>query len=85
MNTLFMKILLWFGIMLAKVLEVGMLTPPIGLNVFVIKGVVGNLISTEAIFRGILWFLAADVVTLALLVAFPDISLFLPRLLGYGV
>lgn len=74
--------LIWFGILIVKLLEIGLITPPVGLNVFVIKGVVGNLVSTEAIFRGILWFLAADVVTLALLVIFPEISLFLPGLLG---
>lgn len=76
--------LIWFGILIVKLLEIGLITPPVGLNVFVIKGVVGNLVSTEAIFRGILWFLAADIVTLALLVLIPDISLILPRLLGYG-
>ena len=74
--------LIWFGILIVKLLEIGLITPPVGLNVFVIKGVVGNLISTEAIFRGILLFLAADIVTLTLLVVFPDISLVLPRLLG---
>ena len=74
--------LIWFGILIVKLLEIGLITPPVGLNVFVIKGVVGNLIPTESIFRGILWFLAADVITLALLVAFPQIALFLPGLLG---
>lgn len=74
--------LIWFGILIVKLLEIGLITPPVGLNVFVIKGAAGNLASTEAIFRGILIFLAADLVTMALLVAFPEISLFLPRLLG---
>lgn len=74
--------LIWFGILVVKLLEIGLITPPVGLNVFVIKGVVGNLATTEQIFRGILIFLAADLVTMALLVAFPEISLFLPRLLG---
>jgi C4-dicarboxylate transporter DctM subunit len=74
--------LIWFGILIVKLLEIGLITPPVGLNVFVIKGVVGNLVSTEAIFRGILWFLAADIITMALLIIFPQISLFLPGLLG---
>jgi tripartite ATP-independent transporter DctM subunit len=73
--------LIWFGILIVKLLEIGLITPPVGLNVFVIKGVVGNLVSTDAIFRGILLFLAADLVTLTLLVLFPEISLVLPRLL----
>ena len=70
--------LLWFGIILAKLLEIGMITPPVGLNVFVIKSVVGNLVSTGGIFRGILWFLAADLVVVVLLVLFPGIVLWLP-------
>ncbi len=74
--------LIWFGVFVAKLLEIGMITPPVGMNVFVIKNVVGNLISTTAIFRGILWFLAADLVGVALLIAFPDIILFLPRTFG---
>jgi tripartite ATP-independent transporter DctM subunit len=74
--------LLWFGIILTKLLEIGMITPPIGMNVFVIKGVVGNLVSTSAIFRGIGWFLAIDLVILLVLILWPDLILFLPRVLG---
>lgn len=72
--------LLWFGVLLTKLLEIGMVTPPIGMNVFVMKGVVGNLVSTTAIFRGILWFIVMDLAVVALLIAFPDIILFLPNL-----
>ena len=56
----------------------GMITPPIGINVFVIKGVVGNLTTLTQIFRGIIWFLIADVVVIALILAFPDIITYLP-------
>ncbi|MDF2235702.1 TRAP transporter large permease [Albimonas sp. CAU 1670] len=73
--------LLWFGIVLAKFLEIGMITPPIGLNVFVIKSVVGDLVSVAGIFRGILWFLLADLIVVTLLVVFPDIILWLPALM----
>ena len=73
--------LIWFGVLLAKFLEVGMITPPIGLNVFVIKSVVGDLVSTGAIFRGILWFLVADVVVVGLLITFPELVLALPRMM----
>ena len=69
----------WFGVLLAKFLEVGMITPPIGLNVFVIKSVVGDLVGTSGIFRGILWFLVADAVVIAALIAFPGIVLTLPQ------
>lgn len=73
--------LLWFGIVLAKFLEIGMITPPIGLNVFVIKSVVGDLVSTGRIFYGITWFLVADLVVVALLMIFPEIILWLPSMM----
>lgn len=68
----------WFGIIVIKYLEIGLITPPVGLNVYVIKGVVGDKIPLEDIFRGITWFLAMDILTLAILIAFPQITLFLP-------
>jgi tripartite ATP-independent transporter DctM subunit len=73
--------LVWFGVLLTKFLEIGMITPPIGLNVFVIKGVVGNLATTTTIFRGVMWFLVADLIVIVLLIAFPDIVLYLPSLM----
>lgn len=73
--------LIWFGILIVKYLEIGLITPPVGLNVFVIKGIVGDAIKTEVIFRGILWFVVADLITLSLLIAFPEITLVLPSLL----
>ncbi|MDF1730638.1 MAG: TRAP transporter large permease [Minwuia sp.] len=74
--------LIWFGVLLTKFLEIGMITPPIGLNVFVIKGVVGDLASTGVIFRGIAWFLVADLMIIIALIAVPDIILYLPNLVG---
>jgi tripartite ATP-independent transporter DctM subunit len=73
--------LIWFGVLLTKLLEVGMITPPIGMNVFVIKSVVGNLVTTGAIFRGVLWFLVMDIVVIAFLIIWPGFVLFLPNLL----
>ncbi len=70
--------LIWFGILLAKFLEIGMITPPIGLNIFVIKGVVGNLASTGTIFRGVMWFLVADLFVVFALAVFPILVLWLP-------
>jgi C4-dicarboxylate transporter DctM subunit len=69
---------IWFGILMVRVVEIGLITPPIGLNVFVISGVAGD-VPLYDIFRGILPFLAADVVCVALLVIFPQIALFLPN------
>lgn len=71
---------LWFGVFLTKLLEVGMLSPPIGMNVFVIKGVVDKRITLTTIFRGVMWFMACDLALIALLIAFPAIILFLPEL-----
>lgn len=75
--------IIWFGILVIKYLEIGLITPPVGLNVYVIKGVVGNTVPLETIFKGVLWFVLADVVTLALLIIFPEISLILPRLMEF--
>lgn len=71
--------LIWFGVVLTKLLEIGMITPPIGMNVFVIKGVVGNLITTARLFRGITWFLVMDFIVLALMMIYPQIILWLPE------
>ncbi len=74
--------LIWFGIILIKLLEIGMITPPLGLNVFVLKGVVGDEVKLETMFRGVIGFLLVDIVTLLLLMSFPMITLWLPRMLG---
>jgi tripartite ATP-independent transporter DctM subunit len=73
--------LLWFGVVLTKLLEIGMITPPIGMNVFVIKSVVGNLATTSSIFRGIFWFLIMDLFVLLFLMVFPDYILYLPSIM----
>jgi tripartite ATP-independent transporter DctM subunit len=73
--------LIWFGIIVIKLLEIGLVTPPVGLNVFVMKSSLGNLIELSQIFRGVLWFIAVDILVLALLIAFPQIALWLPSLM----
>ncbi len=73
--------LVWFGILVVKLLEIGMVTPPVGMNVYVIKGSLGNLVSLQEVFRGVGWFIAADAVTFLLLVLFPALSLWLPSLM----
>ena len=75
--------LVWFGILLVKLLEVGMITPPVGLNVFVLKGAIGDAVKLEQIFRGIGPFLLMDIVTLAIMIAFPALILWLPAYM-YG-
>jgi len=73
--------LVWFGIIVIKLLEIGLVTPPIGLNVYVIKGALGHAVTLQDIFKGIGWFIAMDVAALALLVLFPMLALFLPDLM----
>jgi tripartite ATP-independent transporter DctM subunit len=74
--------LVWFGVIVVKYLEIGLLTPPVGFNVYVIKTVVGDEISLETIFKGVGWFLGCEVIIMALLIAFPQISLYLPSLMN---
>lgn len=70
----------WFGILVVKMAELCLITPPIGLNCFVVAGVRDD-ISVQDVFRGVAPFFVADAVTIAALIAFPGIVLFLPRLL----
>lgn len=77
--------LIWFGIIVVKLVEIGAITPPFGITVYVVKGVVGNSVPLEDVFRGIWWFLAMEFLTLAILFMFPSITLVLPNLmLGKG-
>lgn len=73
--------MVWYGVLVVKFIEMGMLTPPLGFNVFVVKGVVGNKIPLGTIFRGVGWFLVCDLIVVGLLIAFPEIVLFLPNLM----
>lgn len=73
--------LIWMGVLVVMLLEIGLLTPPVGLNAFVVKSIVGDAVPLSTIFRGLTWFIAVDFVVVALLIAFPDISLYLPSLL----
>ncbi|WP_118137082.1 TRAP transporter large permease [Oceanicella sp. SM1341] len=67
-----------FGVVLTKLLEIGMLTPPVGMNVFVIKSVVGGLVPVQAIFRNVAVFIVVDLAIVALLIAVPGLALWLP-------
>lgn len=74
--------LIWFGIILVKLLEIGLVTPPVGLNVYVMKSALGNLVPLTTIFRGIAWFVVADMITLTLIIFFPWLALVLPSMMG---
>ena len=70
---------IWWGIINVVVIEIGMITPPIGLNVFVLQGVAPD-IPLKTIFKGIIPFLMADFIRLAILVSFPPLIMWLPNL-----
>ncbi|MDP6176164.1 MAG: TRAP transporter large permease subunit, partial [Rhodospirillales bacterium] len=69
---------IWFGVINVMVIEIGMITPPIGINVFVLHGIARD-IPLKTIFRGIVPFLAADLVRLTILTFFPILALWLPQ------
>ena len=72
---------IWFGILVVLVVELGLITPPIGMNVFVIKGIARD-VPLESIFRGVLPFVIAQVILIAILIAFPQVALWLPSTMG---
>lgn len=74
--------MIWFGIILVKLLEIGLMTPPLGLNVYVIHSALRGQVPLSTIFRGSAGFVGVDLVTLGLLIAFPIIILWLPGIAG---
>jgi C4-dicarboxylate transporter DctM subunit len=72
---------IWFGVLIVCVVEIGMISPPVGMNVFVLRSVLPD-VPTSQIWKGVMPFLAADIVRLGVLIAFPIITLWLPKTLG---
>ena len=72
---------IWFGILIVCVVEIGMISPPVGMNVFVLRSVLPD-VPTSQIWKGVMPFLLADILRLAVLIAFPVIALWLPKTLG---
>jgi C4-dicarboxylate transporter DctM subunit len=71
---------IWFGILIVVVVEIGLISPPVGMNLFVLNTLLPQ-VGTRNIFHGVLPFISADCIRLAILVAFPIISLYLPGLM----
>ena len=69
--------LIWFGVIVVKLLEIGLITPPVGLNVFVVSNVTKS-VGIDKIFAGVTRFLAVDMLVLLLLILFPILSLLIP-------
>jgi C4-dicarboxylate transporter DctM subunit len=72
---------LWYGIIILMVVEIGLITPPVGLNVFVINSLAKDVPMIDT-FRGVMPFLAADTIRLALVVLVPFVTLYLPHVIG---
>ena len=73
---------IWFGVIIVLVTEMGVITPPVGVNVYVIKGIAED-VPLETIFKGTFPFLGALIVVVGILIALPQIALFLPGLIKY--
>jgi TRAP-type C4-dicarboxylate transport system permease large subunit len=73
--------LIWFGIIVVVVTEISFITPPVGMNVMVLKSLLPD-VQIRTLFRGVVPFVVVDVLRLGVLIAFPTISLLLPRFLG---
>jgi tripartite ATP-independent transporter DctM subunit len=71
---------IWFGILIVVVVEIGLISPPVGMNLFVLNALLPH-VPTKTLFRGVLPFVVADVIRLGILVAFPAISLWLPSMM----
>lgn len=72
---------IWLGVISIKLAEISLMTPPVGLNVYVVRSSSPIPLTLEDVFKGVMPFLAADLVTLGLLIAFPEIVTFLPQLM----
>ena len=72
---------IWFGILALVVVELGLITPPVGLNVFIISSLAQN-VSMNQVFRGVMPFFSIEIVRVALLILAPPLCLYLPRLLS---
>ena len=72
---------IWFGIVALLVVEIGLITPPVGMNVYIINSLAGDVPMRETL-RGVVPFLLSDAVRITLLLCFPVLSLWLVRMLG---
>jgi TRAP-type C4-dicarboxylate transport system permease large subunit len=73
--------LIWFGVIVVMMMTIGAITPPLGLNCFVMKGALGNTVELKDIFMGALPFVGIMLLTVLVLIAFPDLTLWLPELM----
>ena len=74
---------IWFGILAVKMCEIGLITPPVGLNCYVIAGI-DRETPLSVVFRGALWFVVMEVATISILFFFPSVITWLPNLMAAG-
>jgi C4-dicarboxylate transporter, DctM subunit len=72
---------IWFGVIIVKLVEISAITPPVGLNLFAVIGAAQGKIKTGELYAGVLPFIVIEIVVLGFLLAFPQISLWLPQLM----
>lgn len=72
---------IWYGLLFVKLIEIGLLTPPLGLNAFVVSGIRKDIPLNTA-FKGVLWFVRLDILVVVLMFAFPPIVTFIPSQMG---
>jgi len=70
---------IWFGIVLVKLIEISVITPPVGINLFAVMSAVGNRATFKHVYLGVAPFIAFDIIVLGLLIAFPEIATWLPQ------
>jgi TRAP-type C4-dicarboxylate transport system permease large subunit len=70
---------IWFGVLVVKLAELAVITPPVGINLFTVVGAAEGEVTTRDVYRGVLPFVLLELVVLALLIAVPELSLWLPR------
>jgi TRAP-type C4-dicarboxylate transport system permease large subunit len=68
---------IWFGVIIVMTVELGLIHPPVGMNIFVIKSVIED-VKISTVFYGVLPFIVTDLIRLVILIAFPIIALWLP-------
>jgi len=73
---------IWFGVLVVKFVEIGLLTPPIGLNLYVVTAALDGKVSFAQVVRGTSWFLASEAVVVAIIIAFPALILWLPGIMN---
>jgi len=75
---------IWFGIVLVKLIEISVITPPVGINLFAVMGAVGRQATFTHVYKGVLPFIFLDIIVLILLIAFPELATWLPKTMIEG-